>query len=436
MSALNRDELIEACRVLFCLAGENLILPPLIRNAGDALATSGYSYYCAAGEKCVRVDVEFDRAYVDRNQFPLRRLPLQIGCALCDLDYRELPGELTAEERFSLIGAFFLGSQAPIAVEANSGARDYKLSVQLSPTFFMEWREPVAESDGVTAESLCRRVGASLYEKSQEFFGSREAGIAVWSLRAAQELLGAPRLTPEALWPFIAFGFGGAFGASEAALAETTEAEAAPSAPAAGASLSVPVANVAPIAPLAPAEPATPLARRGAPPLVLRHPRGVAAALLVGAALCASWKPSAEPTRTATRVAEPAAVPAAIVTAALSSDAAPGSVATVASILEAAPSAASDSAESWPLAAPAPRIQASARAKLGAASKKALPPKTLAARGDETAIDRAAPIERPIARKRRAADPLQAVGREMRHAANALFKGLRSIPKTFEKLTN
>jgi len=433
MSGLNRDELIEACRVLFSLAGENLILPPLIRDAGDALATSGYSYYCAAGEKCVRIDVEFDRAYVDRNQFPLRRLPLQISCALCDLDYLELPGEISAEERFSLIGAFFLGAQAPIAVEADPVARDYKLSVQLSPTFFMEWREPIAESDGVTAESLCRRVGASLYEKSREFFGSREAGIAVWSLRAAQELLGAPRLTPEALWPFISFGFGCVSGAAESAAAESKAIEASP--PAAGASLSIPLAGIAPIAPPAPEKPKTALVWKGFPPLVRHHPRGVAAALLVGAALCASYRPSGAPTWSVTPSVESAAV---------FSETAPASVAPppaanppekaraeFASVPEPAPSAASNSSESWPLAAPALQAKAGGRAKLGAAVKKTPPPKTLAARGDD-----AAPTGRSVVRKHRAADPLQAVGREMRHAANALFKGLRSIPKNLEKLAN
>ena len=47
-------------------------------------------------------------------------------------------------------------------------------------------------------------MASSLWDKSREFFVSERIGVAVWSLRAAEELLGAPRLSPRAVGEFIA----------------------------------------------------------------------------------------------------------------------------------------------------------------------------------------------------------------------------------------
>jgi len=463
MSALSREEHTEACRALFSLAGENLILPPLIRDAGDALATSGYTYYCAAGQRCVRVDVEFDQAYVNENKFPLQRLPLQISCFLCDQDYQILPAQFDESERFALIGSFFLGAQAPIAVEVNEAERNFKLSVQLSPTFFAEWREPIQDGETTTAESLCRRVGLCLYEKSREFFGSRETGVAVWSLRAAQELLGAPKLTPDALWPFISFG--------SAATPEAPSA-ATPDAPVAPASISVPVPASATLPVLRETKPqlsskatgdSAPVAAEGRAPAPVasetsrewRRPGGLAAAAALAASLYALFQPAALPRWATTRDAEAQATATAVTSGAQTAietraagpapqtnllAALPESPEPSPAVGPTGPPAAGagaidqSSSVAWPLSAETPKAKSGLHGKPAAAKK---PPGAAAKSGVANAGDAGAtarPASSHVTRKARGGGPMQSVGRAVDHMANSLIKGLQAIPAKIVKI--
>lgn len=201
MAALDRSELFEACRVIYKMAADNYMLPPLIREARSPEAKSSYTYYSLTEGKCVRFVVEFDKAYVDENKLPLGRLPLRFRCELCDLDFRDTPIELDDGERAELIRAFLLGARAPIIVEKNAAATRYRLCIQLSSTFFVECGELVDEGGSLTSEAICLRVGFGLYDKSKEFFGARQDGLMVWVTRAAQELFGDPMPLAEELWP-------------------------------------------------------------------------------------------------------------------------------------------------------------------------------------------------------------------------------------------
>ncbi|HTO78342.1 MAG TPA: hypothetical protein VMJ31_01050, partial [Methylocystis sp.] len=111
---------------------------------------------------------------------------------------------LDEQEKFALLCAFFLAAQTPIGVEPVEDGGEYRLSLRLSPTFVVEWREAFEPAALESCETLCRRVASSLWDKSREFFVNERIGLAVWSLRAAQELLGAPRLSPRAVEDFVA----------------------------------------------------------------------------------------------------------------------------------------------------------------------------------------------------------------------------------------
>jgi len=204
MPALEQKRLLEACRALGEVVGGQPMLPPLIREAGEGEGSGGTVRYSAAGDACIRFETRFDKAYVNRHEFPLKRLPLLIDCALCDSDRRPQEEALDEQEKFALLCAFFLAAQTPIGVEPIEDSGEYRLSLRLSPTFVVEWREAFDPAALESCETLCRRVAASLWDKSREFFVSERIGVAVWSLRAAEELLGAPRLSPRAVGEFIA----------------------------------------------------------------------------------------------------------------------------------------------------------------------------------------------------------------------------------------
>jgi hypothetical protein len=204
MPALEQKRLLEACRALGEAVGGQPMLPPLIREAGEAEGSGGTVHYSAAGDACIRFETRFDKAYVNRHEFPLKRLPLLIDLALCDGERRPQAESLDEKERFALLCAYFLAAQTPIGVEPIEDSGEYRLSLRLSPTFVVEWREAFDPVALESCESLCRRVAASLWDKSREFFVSERIGVAVWSLRAAEELLGAPRLSPRAVGEFVA----------------------------------------------------------------------------------------------------------------------------------------------------------------------------------------------------------------------------------------
>jgi len=204
MAALEQKRLLEACRALGEAVGGQPMLPPLIREAGEGEGSGGTIHYSAAGDACIRFETRFDKAYVNRHEFPLKRLPLVIDCALCDSDRRQQEDALDEREKFALLCAYFLAAQTPIGVDPIEDTGEYRLSLRLSPTFVVEWRETIDTAALESCETLCRRVASSLWDKSREFFISERIGVAVWSLRAAEELLGAPRLSPRAVGEFIA----------------------------------------------------------------------------------------------------------------------------------------------------------------------------------------------------------------------------------------
>jgi hypothetical protein len=204
MPALEQKRLLEACRALGEVVGGQPMLPPLIRDAGEGDGSGGTVHYPAAGDARIRFETRFDKAYVNRHEFPLKRLPLLIDCVLCDSERRPQATALDEQEKFALLCAFFLAAQTPIGVEPIEDGGEYRLSLRLSPTFVVEWREAFEPAALESCETLCRRVAASLWDKSREFFANERIGVAVWSLRAAQELLGAPRLSAKAVEDFVA----------------------------------------------------------------------------------------------------------------------------------------------------------------------------------------------------------------------------------------
>jgi len=203
MSTLCQAEIFDACRAIYKMAGEDFMLPPLIRDVETIAASSSRVYYIQTKSNRLQFVVEFNKSYVYKNKFPLMKLPLLFKCRLCGLIPGNLEIDLDDAERAALIRAFLLGAKAPIVVEKNALAERYKILLQLSSTFFIECGELVDEGRDLTSDVICARVGMSLYDKSKDFFGSRREGLAVWSARAGQELFGRPRPSAEFFWPFV-----------------------------------------------------------------------------------------------------------------------------------------------------------------------------------------------------------------------------------------
>jgi len=193
---LSRRELLEACRDIYEAAGEDFILPPLIRTA--AAGPAAHVFYSLSDTQCIRLTVGFDKAYVDENRFPLPRLPLRFVAELCDLDFEQTPTLLCDEDRAELIRAFFLGAQTPIFCERSPLAPAFSLRLKLSSAFFVECGELENSDDDPTLESICARIGGRLTEKCAGFLASDSD---VWARRAAQELFGVDKPDADQLWP-------------------------------------------------------------------------------------------------------------------------------------------------------------------------------------------------------------------------------------------
>lgn len=198
MPTLERADLLEACREIYRMAGDDFMLPPLIRTAKSE-AGSGHTFYSLTDTHCVRFIVEFDKAFVDEKKFPLSRLPLRFKAELCDIDFEEPPVPLEKHELRELVRAFFLGAKAPILAEKSPLAPQFKLRVQLSSAFFVECGELANDSGDPTLESICRLVGGRLYDRSKDFLTASAANP--WEIRAAQELFGEPKPDAEFFWP-------------------------------------------------------------------------------------------------------------------------------------------------------------------------------------------------------------------------------------------
>jgi hypothetical protein len=201
MSTLSREELFDACRAIYRTAGDNFMLPPLIRDVESPEENPRHTYYSLTDAECIRFIVELDEAHVGDNKFPLKKLPLRFRCELCDLDFREPPIALGEIETRALIRAFFLGVKVQIIANENRRTKNYNLRIQLSSTLFVECGELMDEDDGLTPETICNQVGLNLYSKSSDFFGSPQDGITVWRVRVAQELFGELKPAPEVFWP-------------------------------------------------------------------------------------------------------------------------------------------------------------------------------------------------------------------------------------------
>ena len=201
MSTLGREELFEACRAIYRTAGDNFMLPPLIRDAESPEEHPRHTYYSLTDAECIRFIIELDKAYVGGNKFPLKRFPLRFRCELCDLDFQEPPIELGEIETRALIRAFFLGVKVQINASENRHTKKYNLRIQLSSTLFVECSELIDEDDELTPEAICSQVSLDLYSKSSDFFGSPQDGITVWRVRVAQELFGELKPAPEVFWP-------------------------------------------------------------------------------------------------------------------------------------------------------------------------------------------------------------------------------------------
>ena len=201
MSTLGREELFEACRAIYRTAGDNFMLPPLIRDVESPEEHPKHTYYSLTEAECIRFIIELDEAYVGGNKFPLKKFPLRFRCELCDLDFQEPPIELGEIETRALIRAFFLGVKVQINASENRHANKYNLRIQLSSTLFVECGELIDEDDELTPEGICNQVSLDLYSKSSDFFGSPQDGITVWRVRVAQELFGELKPAPEVFWP-------------------------------------------------------------------------------------------------------------------------------------------------------------------------------------------------------------------------------------------
>ena len=190
MSTLGREELFEACRAIYKTAGDNFMLPPLIRDVESPEEHQKHTYYSLTDAECIRFIIELDEAYVGGNKFPLKKFPLRFRCELCDLDFQEPPIELGEIETRALIRAFFLGVKVQINASENRHTKKYNLRIQLSSTLFVECGELIDEDDELTPEAICNQVSLDLYSKSSDFF---------WNSARRNYGLARPR-RPRAIW--------------------------------------------------------------------------------------------------------------------------------------------------------------------------------------------------------------------------------------------
>jgi hypothetical protein len=200
MSILGKEELSGACRTIYDAASGDYMLPPLIRDAGSD-QTAKHTYYYFTKKQCLRFTVEFDKAFVDSHGFPLSRLPLLFKSELSDPEFRQPPIVLTNGENQALIRAFFLGVKSPVIAEIDPSNVGVRLSVQLSSTFFVECGELGDDDGDLSSVTICRSVSRLLYKKSAAFFEDAKIGLAIWNVRAAEELFGYTKSSAETYWP-------------------------------------------------------------------------------------------------------------------------------------------------------------------------------------------------------------------------------------------
>jgi hypothetical protein len=198
MSALGPSSLGVACRTIYVRAGEDHILPPLIRDAADP--DPPQRVIEAAGEDFalvfrVRYDARPRAAAGGFGEPPLR---FEIE-ATAGTDNN--PATLTDAERFELIRAFMLGVREPLVVETPSETDDWRLAIKLASRFVM-WAPRAEPLDvGLSMDEICERLAARLMDGSEGLFATHSEGVDVWKTRLREELFGEPRLGPDDLWP-------------------------------------------------------------------------------------------------------------------------------------------------------------------------------------------------------------------------------------------
>ena len=201
MPALSPRSLATACRIIHARAAEDLILPPLIRDAADP--TPPHRRIEAAGADFV---LDFRVVYDNLTASPTGRHdtpPLRFEIS-ATTDPDGAPVALSDAERWDLIRAFLLGVRDPIAITAPAEGGDWRIGLRIAPRFVMASAEPVRLGAGLSMDEICERLAARLLETTETFFESRAAGLAVWEARLREELFAESPRPAHEIWPMAA----------------------------------------------------------------------------------------------------------------------------------------------------------------------------------------------------------------------------------------
>ncbi len=201
MSALGPYSLGDACRTVYARAGEDHILPPLIRDAADPEPPQRVIE--AAGEGFALVfRVCYDerpRAAAGRFERPPLRFEMD-----ATVGHDRRPAALTRGQRFELIRAFMLGVREPVVVETPSDTADWRLAIKLASRFVI-WAPRAEPLDvGLSMDEICERLAWRLMDGAEGMFATHATGVDVWKTRLREELFGEPRLAADDLWPIEA----------------------------------------------------------------------------------------------------------------------------------------------------------------------------------------------------------------------------------------
>lgn len=201
MSALGPSSLGEACRTIYVRAGEDHILPPLIRDAADPEPPQR-AIEVAGGDFSLVFRVCYDeRRRVAAGRFEEPPLRFEIEASV---GADNLPAELTEAGRFELIRAFLLGVREPIVVEGPSDTADWRLAIKLASRFVM-WAPQAEPLDvGLSPDEICERLAWRLMDGAGGLFATHWSGVDVWKTRLREDLFGEPRLGADDLWPLEA----------------------------------------------------------------------------------------------------------------------------------------------------------------------------------------------------------------------------------------
>ncbi|MFT4097810.1 MAG: hypothetical protein QM651_11860, partial [Rhodoblastus sp.] len=194
MSALSPHSLAAACRAIYVQAGEDPILPPLIRDAADPepprrmIEASGDDFSLTFGV----VYTGPGRTLSGRLEHPPLRFEIEAeaGGAV----------DLTADDRFALIRAFLLGVREPAAVDAPADGADWRVGFRISSRFAIWAAEPVHLDAGLSADQIAERLADRLTQATSGLFATPEIGRAVWKLRLQQELFAERRPQAHEIW--------------------------------------------------------------------------------------------------------------------------------------------------------------------------------------------------------------------------------------------